>query len=259
MDKILASVVVPTFNSERFLEQTLHSLFQQDYNNLEILVIDGGSTDGTVNIIKKYEKQITYWVSEKDSGQSNALNKGFKKAKGEIVGWLCSDDLLYKESIRIVAEEFTKDDEVGIVYGDIDQINSSGKIFRNIKYKPITADYILNVHHPVPQQGSFYRRSLLEKVGYLNESLHQVMDYDLFIKLLKISKGIYVGRALGQFRMFESNKSTIQGAWVGSIEGFKVGKEHGAKIISRVTFLRLKRMSRFLIKKIFGIKLHKEH
>lgn len=81
MDKILASVVVPTFNSERFLEQTLQSLFQQDYDKLEILVIDGGSTDGTVNIIKKYENKIAYWVSEKDSGQSNALNKGFKKLR----------------------------------------------------------------------------------------------------------------------------------------------------------------------------------
>lgn len=255
---MLASVVVPSFNSERFLEQTLQSLFNQDYENVEILVIDGGSTDGTVNIIKKYKNRIAYWISEKDNGQSDALNKGFKKANGEVVGWLCSDDLLYNDSISLVAEEFSKDSEVGIVYGDIDQIRADGHIFRKIKYKPLTADYILNVHHPVPQQGSFYRRSLLEKVGFLNESLHQVMDYDLFIKLLKISKGVYVGRALGQFRMFETNKSTIQGGWVGSIEGFKVGKEHGAKIISRVTFLRLKRMSRFLIKKLLRIKMHKE-
>jgi len=258
MNKLLASVVVPTFNSERFLEQTLLSLINQDYNDLEIIVIDGGSKDGTIDIIKKYENHIAYWISEKDSGQSNALNKGFKAAKGEIAGWLCSDDILYHDSIRLVAEEFAKDDSIGIVYGDIDQINSQNKIFRKIKYRPLTAEYILNVHHPVPQQGSFYRRSLLEKVGFLDESLHQVMDYDLFIKLLKISKGKYMDRPLGQFRMFETNKSTIQGAWVGSIEGFGVTWRHGGKIFSRVTFLRLKRMSKYLIKKLLRINLHKE-
>lgn len=259
MNKILASVIVPTFNSERFLEQTLESLINQDYDNLEIIVIDGGSKDSTIDIIKKYEKNIAYWISERDTGQSNALNKGFRAAKGDIAGWLCSDDILYPDSVRIVAEEFAKDDGLGIVYGDIDQINANNKIFRKIKYKPLTADYILNVHHPVPQQGSFYRRKLLERVGFLDESLHQVMDYDLFIKLLKISEGKYMDRPLGQFRMFETNKSTIQGAWVGSIEGFRVTRRHGGKIFSRVTFLRLKRMSRYLIKRLLRIKLHKEH
>ncbi|MBK7379701.1 MAG: glycosyltransferase [Ignavibacteriales bacterium] len=258
MNNILASIVGPTYNSERFLEQTLKSLINQDYSNIEILVIDGGSKDGTINIIKKYENHIAYWISEKDSGQSNALNKGFKAARGVIAGWLCSDDILYPDSVRIAAQEFMKDDNIGIVYGDIDQINSNNKIFRKIKYGPLSADYILNTHHPVPQQGSFYRLKLLEKVGYLDESLHQVMDYDLFIKLLKISQGKYVDRPLGQFRMFETNKSTIQGAWVGSIEGFRVTRRHGGKIFSQVTFLRLKRMSRYLIKRLLGIKLHKE-
>ncbi|GAB4293386.1 MAG: hypothetical protein Kow0098_14210 [Ignavibacteriaceae bacterium] len=250
---MLVSVIVPSFNSVSFIHDTLSSLIKQTYQNIEIIVIDGGSTDGTIDIIKQFNDNIAYWISEKDSGQSNAINKGFKICKGEIAGWLCSDDILYPDSIEKVVNAFNKNEEIGIVYGDVDKIDEKGEIFRRIKFSELTTDYLLNIRQAVPQQGSFYRTNLLQKVGYLDESLHQVMDFDLFIKLLNCSKGVYLNEPLGQFRMHKTNKSTVQGDIRSALEGYKVRKKYGGKFFSRVTRKIIRRILRHYYHKLLKL------
>lgn len=246
----LVSIIVPTFNSEKFLEKTLLSLFSQTYPYIEIIVIDGGSSDSTIDLIKKHSGKITRWISEEDSGQSNAINKGFIIANGEIATWLGSDDIMYRDSVERIVEIFNKDNSIGIVYGDIDKIDENDFIFKKKKYLFLTYDYLLNKNQAVPQPGSFYRMKYLRQVNYLNETLDQTMDYDLFLKLLKISKGFYTGYPLAQFRMHSRNKSTVQGNWKSPIEGYKVSKKYGARTFTSLNFFRLKRLLRFGIEKL---------
>lgn len=121
------SIVTPSYNQGSYLEETILSVLNQKYPNLEYIIIDGGSTDSSVEIIKKYASYLSYWVSEKDSGQSEALNKGFNRASGEIIAWLNSDDLYCENTLHIIAEKFMEHPEVGIVYGDVINFMANGK------------------------------------------------------------------------------------------------------------------------------------
>lgn len=250
MKNNLVSIIIPTYNSEKFLEETILSIMNQSYQNIEIIIIDGCSKDGTIDIINKYKNHLGYFISEKDSGQSNAINKGFKVAKGDIVTWLGSDDVLYTDTVKIIVEEFNKNENIGLVYGDVDVFDANSVVYHKHKFKLLSVDYLLNVNQGVPQPGSFYRAKFVERIGYLDENLHQVMDYDLFLKLLKISRGVYVNKSLAKFRMHESNKSTYQGPYKSPIEGFKVGLRHGGKLISKNNYNRFKRLIKYLIKRV---------
>src|SRR5512143_702654 len=122
----LVSIVTPSYNQARFLEATLRSVLEQDYPNIEYLVVDGASTDGSVEIIRRYANRLTWWVSEKDSGQSEAINKGLQRAKGHFVGWLNSDDIYLPGTISAAATAFRKHPEAGLVYGDALAIDAGG-------------------------------------------------------------------------------------------------------------------------------------
>ena len=111
------SIVTPSFNQGKYIEQTIQSVLSQNYPNLEYIIIDGGSTDGTVEIIKKYEQQLTYWISEPDKGQTDAINKGFAKCTGEIFNWINSDDYYSPNSLHIVAEVFSENPTAKVVCG----------------------------------------------------------------------------------------------------------------------------------------------
>lgn len=121
------SIVIPSYNQGKYLEDTILSVINQTYKNIEIIIIDGGSTDNSVDIIKKYKDKIHFWVSEKDKGQANAINKGFKKASGEIFAWLNSDDLYTENAVEQIVNEFNKDPSVSIVYGDYYLLYPNGK------------------------------------------------------------------------------------------------------------------------------------
>ena len=176
------SVVTPSYNQVKFLEKTILSVLNQNYPNLEFIIIDGDSTDGSVDLIKKYEKYLSYWVSEKDRGQSDALNKGFEKATGEIIGWQNSDDIYLPEAFLKVANFFNKNPKTDVVYGNRFDINGDGDIIGEsifTKFSKIVYQYD---GISLGTQSTFWRRDLLSKAGYLDIGLHFSMDYEFFLR-----------------------------------------------------------------------------
>lgn len=178
------SIITPSFNQRQYLEQTINSILDQNYPNLEYIIIDGGSTDNSVEIIKKYGKYLTYWISESDKGQSDAINKGLKIANGDIVNWINSDDYYEKDTLKIINERF-QDPEVKVLCGKSRLFDDIG----TVRNSPGTDRYPGNLGKTVgwariDQPETFFRKLAFDKVGYLNTSLHYLMDREWWIRYL---------------------------------------------------------------------------
>ena len=204
------SVITPTLNQAQFIETTIKSVLEQNYPDLEYIIIDGGSTDGTIEIIRKYEKYLAYWVREKDAGQSAAINKGFRRATGEIIGWINSDDYYAPNCFWKIVRVFEEDDAVGIVYGDDNIVDEYNRVLDVYSVQGISYKKLLHQKPDVVQPGAFYRRVYLDKVGLLDVSLHYVMDYDLWLKIGRISKIRRIPEIMASFRLHSLSKTTLQ-------------------------------------------------
>ena len=205
-ESLLISIVTPSFNQGSFLEKTILSVLGQDYPNIEFIVIDGGSTDGSDDIIKKHEKQIAHWISEPDTGQSNAINKGFAKASGEILAWLNSDDLLMPSAIKIAANYFMEYPDIGVVYGDRLHIDFKGNVI-GMNQGPSYKQNMFKRNFTLPQETVFFRKEIFQKIGGLDESLHFAMDFDLWCKMSEVTNMRHIPFFMGCFREHESAKS----------------------------------------------------
>jgi glycosyltransferase involved in cell wall biosynthesis len=205
--KPLVSIVTPSFNQAKFLERTILSVLNQDYPNIEYIIMDGGSSDSSVEIIQKYANQLSYWQSEKDLGQTDAINKGFSKAKGQIFAWLNSDDTYEPNAISEAVEFLQKNQEVGMVYGDANFINAEDKIIGNFNAKQTNYEKLRTGFVHIPQQASFWRATLWQKVEPLDTSIYFAMDYDLWLRLSKISKIVYYPKLWANFRLHGDAKS----------------------------------------------------
>jgi len=203
------SIITPSFNQELFIEETIRSVLLQNYPNLEYLIIDGGSTDNSVEIIKKYEHWLTYWVSEKDRGQSHAINKGFSLSTGDILAWINSDDLLNEQALSNVANTLSISEPSWLI-GITDVINSKGyKIYTRRFNKELSEECFTfwNLDW-IPQQSVYWNREIQKAVGPLNENLHYTMDVDFIYKLYLATKPIYIEKKIALYRM-QKNAKTI--------------------------------------------------
>lgn len=203
----LVSIVTPSFNQAQFLEETILSVLGQDYPNLEYLIVDGGSTDGSLEIIRRYADRLAWWVSEPDSGQTEALNKGFAHARGEIFAWLNSDDTYLPQAVSEAVQYLQNHAEVGLVYGDASFIDERGRVLgkfpaRQTDYRRLRRGY---VH--IPQQAAFFRAELWRRVGPLDASFYFAMDYDLWVRIARIAKIVYLPRLWANFRLHGSAKT----------------------------------------------------
>jgi glycosyltransferase involved in cell wall biosynthesis len=205
------SIITPSYNQGQFLEETILSVLNQGYPNLEHIIIDGGSTDNSIEIIKKYQEHLTYWVSEPDKGQSDAINKGFSIATGEILAWLNSDDIYMPGALIAVAEFFNKNEDVDCVYGDMAHIDDKGELL----YIALSIPYSYNRHlfgiSSIPQPATFFRRKALERVGNLDTSLQYQMDYEFFLRFNRC--GLKIGNikeVLASFRLHNTSKTVSQ-------------------------------------------------
>lgn len=213
------SVVVPSYNQGRFLEATLLSLLEQHYPALELIVVDGGSTDDSVDILRRHAHRLTWWVSEPDAGQSAAINKGFAHSSGEIMAWLNSDDLCAPGALARVAGHFLKHPQTQAVYGDRVVIDAAGlEIGRWIL--PRHSRRVLRWADFVPQESLFWRREAWEKAGgKLDESLRFAMDWDFLLRLAACGLKIqHYSGILGIFRVHAEQKTSSQMSTVGQQE-----------------------------------------
>lgn len=177
------SIVTPSFNQGKFLEQTILSVIDQKYPNLEYIIVDGGSTDNSVEIIKKYEKHLSYWVSEKDKGQSDAINKGLRKVTGDLFNWLNSDDLLEDGALYKIAQAYTENPDKKLFVFGLSYFDGKKKTLRKWKITP--ADGIFFYCDPtIAQPSMFYTWEAIKSIGMINSNLHYAMDYEWLIKFL---------------------------------------------------------------------------
>ncbi len=207
--KPLVSIITPSYNQAHFLEKTMLSVLDQDYPNLEYLVVDGGSTDGSREIIEKYADRLAWWISEKDQGQTDALNKGFARARGDILAWLNSDDTYLPGAISQAVEVLQAHPEAGLVYGDANLVDQDGRLIgrfpaRQTDYQRLRQGY---VH--IPQQAAFFRADLWRKVGPLDPSFYFAMDYDLWVRIARLAPLVYHPQLWANFRLHASGKSVV--------------------------------------------------
>ena len=201
------SIVTPSYNQAMFLEETILSVLTQDYPAIEYIIIDGGSTDGSVDIIRKYEDRLAYWVSEPDLGQAHAIMKGFRMSTGQIMGWLNSDDLLLPGTLATVATYFAPKD-IQMVYGDIVMVNERDQALKIVRQIPARFESLLYGGHIINQEAVFWRRELFEEVGGVNGNLQYALDYDLWLRMARRTKLLHVPIILSAFRRHSTQKTS---------------------------------------------------
>jgi len=208
---MLISIVTPSLNQKAFLPHAIESVLRQDYPELEYLVVDGGSTDGSVDLLRSYDSRLR-WISEPDTGQSDAINKGFRMARGEVVAWINADDVLLAGAVNKAAAAFAADPDLGMVYGEGYMIDEQGEIKCRFPHtEPFNLWRLIHYGDTILQQTVFMRKAAVEQVGYLDESLHYGMDWDLFICLGKRFRVQYLNEYMGCIREHSSTKTSTGG------------------------------------------------
>ena len=237
--QLLVSIVTPSFNQARYLEATIQSVLSQDYEPIEYLVIDGASTDESVEIIKKYALEfnglslddgkqasglqrhaIDWWVSEKDKGQAEAINKGLTRAKGEVLAWLNSDDYYLTHTISEVVKIFEENPDAVMVYGDMLAVDEQGQSINVLKYKQLSLEDLL-CFQIIGQPSVFFRRSALEAAGLLDTTFHFLLDHHLWLRIAGQGKILHVPQTWSAARYHAEAKNRAKAAEFGH-EAFRI-------------------------------------
>ncbi len=204
----LVSIVTPSFNQGRFLEATIRSVLEQDYPRIEYIIVDGGSTDESLAIIHKYADRLAWWVSEPDQGQTDALNKGFGRATGEIFAWLNSDDTYQPGAVGAAVRFLMAHPEVGLVYADCNFIDQAGRVIGRFPAAQTDLKRLRRGYVHIPQQTAFFRAALWRQVGPLDPSFYFAMDYDLWTRIAARAPFKYLpGQVWANFRIHTAGKT----------------------------------------------------
>ena len=208
------SIVTPSYNQGQFIEETIRSVLLQGYPDLEYIIIDGGSGDGTVDIIRKYEDKLAYWFTGPDKGQAHAINKGFKRATGEIFGWINSDDYYYPGVFPVIARAFVEHPEIALIHGYEHHVDRNGHVIQEVF--PALKDaraVTFYVGKPLLQLTCFWRSEAHRDIGGLNEAFLCHMDYEFLLRLSYQYRSMYVSLCVGAFRRYHEQKSQLVGVW----------------------------------------------
>ena len=235
------SIITPSFNQAPFLRATIESVLTQEHPAIEYIIVDGGSTDGSVEIIREYEDRLAWWVSEPDQGQTDAINKGFARANGEILAWLNSDDSYEPGAVAEAAAYLAAHPETGMVYADAAYTDEHGRVIGRFDARQTDYRRLMRGAVYIPQQASFFRSGLWRRVGPLDPSFYFAMDYDLWVRLARISRLDYLpGRTWANFRLHSSGKSIAEDdrCWP---EMLRVHRREGGSPFSVITLRYLAR------------------
>ena len=208
------SIVTPSYNQGHFLEETILSILNQEYPYLEFIIMDGGSTDSSVDIIKKYSSHIAYWVSQQDKGQAAAINEGFRRSTGDIIAWVNSDDVLFPGALMAVAKEY-KEHQGSLIVGNGQWYFQDFELVCDQIVRNVSAEHFIQLSSGMLswcQPGTFFPRSILTSIGYLDESLRYVFDRDWMCKLLLTKIEVrYINQSLARFRFHSMSKTIHEG------------------------------------------------
>ncbi len=218
--KPLVSIITPSYNQARYLEATIRSVLEQDYPNIEYIVVDGGSMDGSVEIIQRYADRLAWWVSEPDAGQAEAINKGLARAHGEILAWLNSDDTYNPGAVTAAVAALLDAPEAGLVYGDVLSVDASGQPIVLQRFAPYTRRDLM-AFRIISQPGVFMRRAALESAGVLDTSLHFLLDHHLWLRIAARWPLVYLPCTLARARYHADAKNIAQAARFGE-EAFRL-------------------------------------
>lgn len=208
MADVLVSIIVPSFNQGQFIRATLDSILQQSYRLIECIVIDGGSIDSTLDVLKNYNDERLHWISEPDNGQTDAINKGIHKAHGDLISYLNSDDLLIPEAVQFIVDRFINHSEVDVIYGDCLLIDETGKEIGISHSKPFQIGDLLTGKYPIRQPGTFWRANVSRKIGDLDINLHYTMDADYWLRMGLSGFNLeYVPGTRAAFRLHSHSKT----------------------------------------------------
>jgi glycosyltransferase involved in cell wall biosynthesis len=209
------SIVSPSFNQAQFLEKAMRSVLEQDYPAIEYLVVDGGSTDGSVELIQKYADCIDWWVSEKDRGQADGINKGLRRATGEIVAWLNSDDFYQPGAISSAVQALRENPDAGFVYGNLQVVNPAGETTNVLTYGDWKLPGLMEFKI-IGQPTVFMRRDVLTQAGYLDESYHFLLDHHLWLRMALIAEPKYIPRLWAGEHYHPDSKNAAHAAEFGA-------------------------------------------
>lgn len=203
------SIVTPSYNQGQFIEQTIQSVLEQDYPNIEYTVVDGGSNDGSVDIIRKYEDQLAYWVSEPDDGQAHAINKGWKRSTGEILAWLNSDDYYEPHAVGHAVELLQSHPDAVAACAAVHVVDEGNHLLRTEVSRPVNVAKFIRFTGPwtIQQTSVFSRRWAVERVDWLDASLHLNMDMDLFLRMMRFGRFVYSDEVWADFRHWQQSKT----------------------------------------------------
>ncbi len=243
MNEPLVSIITPSYNQAQFLEQTIQSVLGQTYKNIEYFVMDGGSIDGSVEIIKKYEEKLTYWQSKSDDGQSDAINSAFKKCKGDIIAYINSDDLLMPEAVETVVRCFEVNADYALVFGICSTIDENGNEIAAPQGDHISFNHLLmnGMLPKIFQPACFFNRKYINREFFLDKNLKYAFDYELLLMLMKWNTNLFIYKHFAAYRKHKDAKSlNIKEAY---FEKLKVQMRYG----KRYTLLWVYRWLKFLI------------
>lgn len=248
------SIITPSFNQGKFIERTIQSVLSQNYPNLEYIIIDGGSTDNTLEILKNYKERIIY-ISEPDKGQADAVNKGLKMCTGEIIGWINSDDTYNTDTFRIINDYFVKNKNIDIVYGVCNYIDEFDNYVGCQKLVPYNYKILVNDWCYIPQPTVFFKKKLLFDIGYLDISIDYSMDYEFWCRIGKKYNIGYIKEKIANFRIYINSKS-FEFSTRQAKENFLVHMKYGTKHPIFFFFNLILILSKKLLLKILGIKYY---
>jgi glycosyltransferase involved in cell wall biosynthesis len=245
------SIITPSYNQGKFLEATIRSVLLQGYPNLEYIIIDGGSTDQSVEIIKKYEKYLFYWHSRKDRGQADAINQGLEKSSGDILGWINSDDVYVKGAFYKIVKAFHSHPDCIVVHGNRILINAVGQVTGWVCLPPFDPKTLV---YNVCSETAFWQRSAMKEAGILNSSLQFAIDLEFFGRLYQYGKFLKLNDYLGYFRCYPETKSATI-AHIGQEEAVREWRRlfsteyMNGKLEEKKSLLRFLKLSTELIRK----------